>query len=254
MTIEHVLSVFMTQDQGETWPERQAKQVGVRVKQLREQAGLTASQVADTCTKQLDYKLNRTALNNLEAGLRKSVTVAEIAAIATAIGAAPLSLLIDIAGERDVEFVGNNFAKPWDAWRWWVGEKELPVIPGQDNELATQSGQVATLMRELATQVDAYWNLEEMFVEQIRSDPDLVSDLYIRSELAHYANRARHTYLQLRKRGMDVTLPDKIRYRAKLSDIYSKAGVPLPIEFAKKEMDLAKTDFTKTDDEDPTDV
>lgn len=146
----------MTEELRSDWPERQAKAIGERVRVLREASGMRVQSVADICTHELGYKLNRTSLNNLEAGLRKSVNVAEIAAIATAIGAAPLSLLMDLSSADEVEIVGGTKKSAWEAWQWWAGEHTVDIIDGQDNEQAKRTGEIVGLMRTIDESVRSY--------------------------------------------------------------------------------------------------
>ncbi|MGO3072435.1 MAG: hypothetical protein ACTIID_12875 [Brevibacterium linens] len=146
----------MTEEREADWPERQAKVIGERVKTLRESSGMRVQEVADICTNELGYRLNRTSLNNLEAGLRKSVNVAEIAAIATAIGAAPLSLLMDLSTANEVEIVGGTRLPAWEAWQWWGGEYAVDIIAGQDNEQAKRTGEIVGLMRTIDESVRSY--------------------------------------------------------------------------------------------------
>lgn len=201
MTEYRVMSENMTNEDTVPWSERQAKEIGARIKRLREQTGMSVAAVADIATYELGYKLNRTALNNLESGLRKSISVAEVAVIATAIGAAPLALVID-PKDDDVEFVGNNHTTGWDAWRWFNGEKLIDVVEGQDNELASATGSYVQLRRELEDSIGLLYEIRD------RSTDTTPEDVTRQALMVYYNWRT------LENNGHEFTLPDDVHREA----------------------------------------
>lgn len=135
---------------------------------------MTASSVAEISTYELGYRLNRTALNNLEAGLRKSVAVAEIQAIATAIGAAPLSLIISTS-ECQESVVENKQVDGWTAWKWFTGEEQLEIVEGQDNALSKATGNFVRWKRALEESVEAFNTAREANDQKTAQEEALVA-------------------------------------------------------------------------------
>lgn len=156
----------MTEELRSDWPERQARDIGERVKTFREVSGMRVQSVADICTHELGYKLNRTSLNNLEAGLRKSVSVAEVAAIATAIGTSPLSLIVDPGSPDNVEIVGGTSVSSWQAWKWWIGDETFGIVDGQDNELAKGTARIVRDLRLIDSQLKLHQRQVERGMEE----------------------------------------------------------------------------------------
>jgi transcriptional regulator with XRE-family HTH domain len=116
-----VSSVFMTQDLGNEWMKRTAAAIGARVRQAREENGMSVQGLADACTA-LGYKMLRTTLVNLEAGARKNITVGELSVIAAALETGPLALIVPLEEDLEVEVLPGQKLAPWSAWKWFSNE------------------------------------------------------------------------------------------------------------------------------------
>ncbi|WP_284990881.1 helix-turn-helix transcriptional regulator [Arthrobacter sp. efr-133-TYG-120] len=111
----------MTEDSGNEWMKRTAAAIGARVRQAREENGMSVQGLADACTA-LGYKMLRTTLVNLEAGARKNITVGELSVIAAALGTGPLALIVPLGEDQTIEVLPGRHAKPWGAWKWFSNE------------------------------------------------------------------------------------------------------------------------------------
>lgn len=117
----------MTETHEEDWQQQLATVVGRRVKSLRDDAGLSAQQVATRCTVELGFKMLRTTLANLEAGTRKNITVGEIIALAEVLGVPPLTLLFPLDSPAEVNYLPHAKVSPHKAWREFTGGLPLPA-------------------------------------------------------------------------------------------------------------------------------
>lgn len=78
------------------WADQITETIVKRVTACRESKSWTVQTLADRCT-ETGYSLNRTTLSNLENGLRKSITVTELVALARALQVYPEELAPDVA-------------------------------------------------------------------------------------------------------------------------------------------------------------
>lgn len=125
--------------------------IGYQVKSLREQSGFSAAEVANIATN-IGYHLQRTSLANLEAGRRKSISVAELSVLATILGTSPLALMFPLAPEERAsryEFVPGQHGRSLEAWKWFTGEAPVQVFSGIDNSKAETNWRIFDRTRRL---------------------------------------------------------------------------------------------------------
>lgn len=139
------MSLIMTTiDEEPDWAERQARRIGRQVRSLREQAGLSATVVASIATN-LGYPMQRTALANLEAGRRKTISLAEISVFATILGTSPLALLFPLdsaLGDDSCEYFPGWHGRGLQAWGWFTGAKPINGPAGVDDSDARLNWQI----------------------------------------------------------------------------------------------------------------
>lgn len=101
-------------DQG-TWSGRFAAHVARRVRDLRDERGMSAQKLSDACT-ELGHPIHRSVLANLENGRRGTLDVCELFVIARALGVAPAALLV---GGDDVE-IGDGVSMSRESAVAWI--------------------------------------------------------------------------------------------------------------------------------------
>lgn len=91
-----------------------------RVKEVRNERGISAQQLADRL-QELDPRtaLKRNVLANFESGRRPTVSVDELLLLARALGEPPAAFLVPYVDEPDVR-VGSETYDPGTMWRWLV--------------------------------------------------------------------------------------------------------------------------------------
>jgi transcriptional regulator with XRE-family HTH domain len=113
------------------WPKSVAKQVGQRVAYFRERSRdergrkLTAQALADKC-EELGVHLGRPTIAKLEKGLRETITVGELHALAKALSVSPADLVFPVGQAADVEVLPGQRMDTWDAVLWFSGFAAQP--------------------------------------------------------------------------------------------------------------------------------
>ena len=87
---------------------------------------MTAAQLSDALAP-LGVSLKRAVIANLESGVRRTISVAEVLALAYVLGVPPLLLLVPVGEAGEVEILPGVDAEPWDAARWITGEGAVPA-------------------------------------------------------------------------------------------------------------------------------
>jgi transcriptional regulator with XRE-family HTH domain len=95
------------------------ERIGARVRELREQMGLSAQKVSDRCALDGAPELRRQVITNLENGRRESVTVDELLALALALRTSPADLLLPPKGELAV--TSEISMDPYHFAEWFTG-------------------------------------------------------------------------------------------------------------------------------------
>lgn len=102
-----------------------ANAIGQRVARYRKQRELTVQQMSDALA-ELGVILKRPVLSNLENGYRRTVTVAEVLAIARVLGVPPLLLVAPVGTDEKIEILPGVKIDTWSAARWFTGEAPFP--------------------------------------------------------------------------------------------------------------------------------
>lgn len=117
----------MTQNEnGTDWATHLAAAIGSQVARLRREAGLSAEDLSRR-THQLGYPLARSVIANLENGRRGVVGVADVYALAAALGVPPVSLLLPAPPDGGLEVVPGVDMPTYDAALWLTGTFPLPM-------------------------------------------------------------------------------------------------------------------------------
>ncbi|MGG7101019.1 helix-turn-helix domain-containing protein [Rhodococcus sp. 24CO] len=126
-----------TKNEGDTWAERVAAQVGGQVKRLRERDEwpISAQTLADL-TAELGHEVKRSVIANLESGRRGTVTVADVLVLAEALRVPPAMLVFPLGAESAVEALPDRQVETWEAAQWWNGER--PPLVGANQRRGPQ--------------------------------------------------------------------------------------------------------------------
>jgi transcriptional regulator with XRE-family HTH domain len=109
------------------WNARTTKRVGAAIAEARKRrGGMTAQALADA-TAEVGSGIDRSVIAKIEKGLRQSVSVAELVVIARALRVPPALLLYPVGESDEVEFLPGVVASPWDALRWFCGDRRIPL-------------------------------------------------------------------------------------------------------------------------------
>jgi transcriptional regulator with XRE-family HTH domain len=111
----------------ETWAESLARSVGRRVAHFRAERGLTAQQLSDELLRRLGFTMKRTVIGNLESGVRSTIGIAEILALAYVLNVPPLLLIAPIGADR-MEVLPGMETDPWTAAHWISGDGDPPAV------------------------------------------------------------------------------------------------------------------------------
>jgi len=95
--------------------------------------------------------LKRTVIGNLESGYRRTVSLAEILALAYVLGVPPLLLMAPIGESDTFEALPTGELDTWDAARWITGEG---MPPGPIDEQWKRNVDVLTLYRRHTAALD----------------------------------------------------------------------------------------------------
>lgn len=105
----------------QTADESPTKTVATRVRQYRTDRGWSARVLAEKC-QEAGLKWERDVVANLESGRRNMVTLDELLILALVLNVPPI-LLVTPLGTKDEQQVAPDVrAKPWDVYRWFLGE------------------------------------------------------------------------------------------------------------------------------------
>lgn len=116
------------------WRRTLSELIGMRVAKFRNARGWSAHELSEQLRMQLGIDMKRTVLSDLETGTRRSISVAEVIALAYVLGVPPVLLIVPLgeSGEdyREVEVVPGIRVSPWNATYWLTGDGPL----GQEDE------------------------------------------------------------------------------------------------------------------------
>ena len=104
----------------EGWAAGLTRSIGYAVRDLRRERGLTGQQLVDALA-EVGLTISRSALTNLEAARRESVSVQEVFALAAVLGVAPIRLLVPELGAA-VELLPGRGTDGTRLALWIVGQ------------------------------------------------------------------------------------------------------------------------------------
>lgn len=136
--------------------------VGRRVGYYRKLRGLTAQQLSDAL-EAVGVTMKRPVISNLENGYRKTVTVAEVIALAHVLNTPPLMLVFPLGTERAFPLLPGLPYSPDAAEQWFTGNASHPVpVPGADRELWVTETEQLGLLRKHRELVDEWSRLQRV--------------------------------------------------------------------------------------------
>ncbi len=107
----------------ETWQQAITAQIGRGIDRAR---GKRSDQwIADRVTS-LGYPMSRTAVSEFRRGVRKTISVADLLAIAAALEVPPVALLFPGLPDGEVAVLPRSSGRALDALRWFSGEVSRP--------------------------------------------------------------------------------------------------------------------------------
>lgn len=104
-----------------SWDGRLAQKIGQRVAVYRKLRGITAQELSDRLAK-MGVELKRTVIGNLESGYRRTVSAAEVLAIAYVLDVPPIALLVPLGADDEIEILKDTVVNTWSAARWITAE------------------------------------------------------------------------------------------------------------------------------------
>lgn len=147
-----------------SWDGRLAQKIGQRVALYRKKSGKTAQELSEALAP-LGVELKRTVIGNLESGYRRTVSVAEVLAIAQVLNVPPLALLVPVGEDAEFEVLKDTVVDTWTAARWITGEwnperpfgDQLPGLPEHGTEQARRwNAELLDLYRKHQTEITAW--------------------------------------------------------------------------------------------------
>lgn len=156
-------------ENAKTWQESLAARVGGAVRKARESAGLTAAQLSER-TRDIGYPVHRIAISKIENGARAGkLDVAELVALARALGVPPIELIYPDLPDGPVEVWPGRKATSFQAVQWFSGESTANDIapdaaPPDSNERLRLTRE-RERVRELVAGMGDAW-----FSDRVRSD------------------------------------------------------------------------------------
>ncbi|MFV8312171.1 hypothetical protein [Mycobacteroides chelonae] len=106
------------------WAEREAHRIAGEIRRLR---GSRSAQWLSDRTKELGYEVTRAVISDLENGRRRHVTTAELAILAVALSAAPISLIYPGPYDAQVDVVPGQPLAELAATEWFSGKIQLSM-------------------------------------------------------------------------------------------------------------------------------
>lgn len=101
------------------WSEEQTRRVADEMRNLR---GRRSAQWLANRTEHVGYPVSRTVISDLENGRRRYITTAELCALSSALGVAPVRLLYPELPDGLVEVTPGTSMRSIDAVMWFSGE------------------------------------------------------------------------------------------------------------------------------------
>jgi transcriptional regulator with XRE-family HTH domain len=109
----------------EHWPATFTARVVQAMREARQAAGLTMSDLAQRCADRGYTEITEQTIKNLETGRRAGMTIADFVVLADVLGVPPVSLLFPLGASPTVEVLPGRQVPTWDAVAWFTGETPL---------------------------------------------------------------------------------------------------------------------------------
>jgi transcriptional regulator with XRE-family HTH domain len=119
----------------EDWQRHVVDVIASQVRRYRHERGMSAQQLADTCT-DLGLPIQRSVLANFENGRRPTISVPELLVFAAALDVPPVLLLLPLGQEQQAEILPGRASPTADALAWLIGEWSAEA--GEDDWAAAQ--------------------------------------------------------------------------------------------------------------------
>lgn len=115
----------------EGWGERLTRSIAAEIKRRRTELRWSAQKLSDACG-ELGFEFPRSTLADLESGRRKHLSVAELIALAAALGVPPLLLIYPVGRKAEAEVWPGEVRPAFRSALWFSGEAAVPVeaVPG----------------------------------------------------------------------------------------------------------------------------
>jgi len=107
------------------WGPRLTRSIAEQVRRHRKARGWSAQRLSDECSG-LGFDFPRSTLADLESGRRANISVAELIALAAALGVPPLLLLYPVGQEAEAEVWPGEVRPAFRAALWFTGEAPSP--------------------------------------------------------------------------------------------------------------------------------
>lgn len=131
-----------TRNEGATWPERVAADVGGQVKRLRERAEwpISAQKLANI-TADLGHEVKRSVIANMESGRRANVPLVDVLVLAQALRVPPALIVFPLGHFETVEPLPGEHVDTSEAVRWWDGYRP-PLLGVEDRGRVSDHAQL----------------------------------------------------------------------------------------------------------------
>ena len=150
--------------QDKEWPAAWAAQIGARIRELRDVAGLSAQKLSTRC-EELGFPIPRSTIANIESGRKESIPVHEVSVIAKALDVPPLAVLFPIDQPAQVHALPGQAMSAWAGWQWFSGQDKDLQDMAEANRAA---GRIGVFLR--AYQSFTHGFNQWTFWEGVRSD------------------------------------------------------------------------------------
>lgn len=131
------------------WETAHSVEIGRRVRQLRDERGMSAQKLADACAR-LGLPIARAVLSHLENGGRASISTGEVFVLAKALDVAPMDLLV---GPGETEVVPGVTLGREEAAAWVAGAPTPQAFEDLAEKLAEAQAAVERVRRAMGTAV-----------------------------------------------------------------------------------------------------
>ncbi|WP_051737809.1 hypothetical protein [Pseudonocardia halophobica] len=162
----------MVEDEGD-WASELAAQIGQRVLHFRQwhKPKLSVQVVADRCAA-AGHPLDRSVIAKIEKGQRRTVTVADILALAAALEVTPVALIFPLGEQEEFQVLPNRRVTTWRAVQYFIGDSNS--VDWRGDISLRERGQLvkaepAEWEKRSGTWLIAAWRRHDEYAEQWES-------------------------------------------------------------------------------------